>query len=82
MVYTLFVALFIANILLLFIALIMIRSATHIVKTSRAFIFPIVLMLAIMGSYVTDSRLFDVWLTLIFGILGYGMRKLKIPLKS
>ncbi len=79
-VYTLFIALFVANILLLFVALIIIRFATHIVKASRAFIFPIVLMLAFMGSYATDSRLFDIWLVLIFGILGYGMRKLKFPL--
>lgn len=79
-VYSLFVGLFVANIFLLLIGFVIIKFAVHIVKASRSFIYPIVFMLAIMGAYATDSRLFDVWATLAFGCLGYIMRKVELPL--
>ena len=41
---------------------------------------PIIVVACFVGSYVMRNLMFDVWCTLIFGVLGYIMKKLKYPL--
>ncbi|MGI3170876.1 tripartite tricarboxylate transporter permease [Pseudooceanicola sp. C21-150M6] len=36
---------------------------------------PLLLMLMVVGTYASDNRLFDVWLMLGFGVLGYLLEK-------
>jgi putative tricarboxylic transport membrane protein len=38
-----------------------------------------VVLLAIVGSYAVNNRIFDVWVMFAFGLLGWGMRALSIP---
>ncbi|MDR3043863.1 MAG: tripartite tricarboxylate transporter permease [Desulfovibrio sp.] len=41
---------------------------------------PLILVFAVLGAYSIRFMLFDVWVTLIFGVVGYLMRKLKFPM--
>jgi putative tricarboxylic transport membrane protein len=41
---------------------------------------PIIFVLCIVGGFVPTMDMHDVWLMLIFGIVGYLMRKLEYPL--
>ena len=36
-------------------------------------------MLCVVGSYAISQRLFDVWVMLGFGVLGYALRRLHYP---
>jgi putative tricarboxylic transport membrane protein len=41
---------------------------------------PLIIIFSIIGAYSIRFLMFDVWVALIFGIIGYLMRKLKFPL--
>lgn len=41
---------------------------------------PIIAVICITGAFTVDNRSFDLWLALMFGIVGYGFKKLGYPL--
>jgi len=44
------------------------------------FLVPVVFMLALLGTYSARNSVFDVWVLLTMGVLGYILRKHKFPL--
>jgi putative tricarboxylic transport membrane protein len=40
---------------------------------------PIVFTLCVIGSYAINVRIFDLWVMLAFGLLGYAMRQYNYP---
>ncbi len=70
-IYGLLAANIIVTILVLF-------SAVPLVKLTSikpAFIAPIILVLAVIGAYASNGVIYDVYLALIFGFVGYLMKK-------
>jgi len=43
-------------------------------------LFPIVLLLAVVGTYSANKNVFDLWVMLGFGVAGYALRKLEYDL--
>jgi putative tricarboxylic transport membrane protein len=41
---------------------------------------PTIVIACFIGSFVMRNIMFDVWCTLVFGVVGYIMKKLKYPL--
>ena len=41
---------------------------------------PIIVVLTVVGAYASRSTLFDVKLMLVFGVVGFILRKVKIPM--
>ena len=41
---------------------------------------PVIFVLCVVGGYAPTQDLHDVWLMMLFGIVGYLMRKLEYPL--
>ena len=39
-----------------------------------------ILVFCVVGSFALKNRMFDVWTMLAFGLVGFGMERLKIPL--
>jgi len=79
-VYSFFASLFMANVFLIFLGLLGARYFVKVLYLSKKLLMPIILILCIVGSYAVSNNLFDVKLTLIFGILGYAMQKLNFPI--
>src|SRR5512136_2714851 len=50
-----------------------------VLMVPKPIILPIIFVLCVVGSYAISQRLFDVWVMLGFGVLGYGLRRLKYP---
>ncbi len=46
----------------------------------RALLIPVILACCVLGSFAVNNRMFDVWVMLAFGLIGFGMERLKIPL--
>lgn len=42
-------------------------------------LYPCILLFCIIGVYTTTASTFSLWVMLVFGVLGYFMRKLDIP---
>lgn len=50
-----------------------------IMRVPYAIITPIIVIISILGSYSMNNSLLDVWITVIFGILGFWLNRLKYP---
>ncbi|WP_102264447.1 tripartite tricarboxylate transporter permease [Mesobacillus jeotgali] len=80
LVYSLFITLIIANIFMLLIGLFAVRFVGKIVDVPKNILLPIVVTLCFIGSYSLSNNLFDVWVALVFGIIGYLLEKFNYPL--
>ncbi|WP_209124154.1 tripartite tricarboxylate transporter permease [Alkalihalobacillus sp. BA299] len=80
LVYSLFGTLIIANIFMLLIGLFAIRFVGKIVDVPKTILLPIIVTLCFIGSYSLSNNLFDVWVALAFGVIGYLLEKFDYPL--
>ena len=74
--YAIFMGLFLINILMMFIGLVTIRFAAHLIRVPTSVIVPTVLLLSFVGIYSVSNSFFNVGVLLGAGILGYVVRKL------
>ena len=74
--YSIFIGLFVINILMMFIGLMAIRFAAKLIMVPTAVIVPTVMLLSFVGIYSVSSSFFNVGVLLSAGILGYVVRKL------
>ena len=72
-VYTIFGAMLLANLAFLVLGLAGARIFALITLLPRTFLWPAVLALAVIGAYAHSSTLFDVWVMLAAGIVGFFM---------
>ena len=73
LIYGLFGALLMANVLNLFSGLLGLRMWTRVIRAPESFIFPSALLLCIIGVYMASGSLFGVIIMIIFGVIGYLM---------
>lgn len=78
LVYGLFAAMILANVMVLIIGSLGLRVFALIVKVPSFVIYPIVLLLCVVGIYVSQGGFFAVWLMLGFAAIGWAMLKLQI----
>lgn len=72
-------SMYIGNIMLLIINLPFVPFLAQILRIPYYILYPFILLFSFVGVYSIDYSLFDLWLLLIFGILGYFFRKLDFP---
>lgn len=75
LVYTFIMGLFVANILMLLFAMVLVRPVSHIVKTPNSVLCTLIIVLSVIGSYALNNRMFDVHVLFVLGILGFIMKK-------
>ena len=51
-----------------------------VLMVPKPVIIPIIFVLCVVGSYAISSRLFDVWVMLGFGVVGFVLRRLDYPI--
>ncbi|MDN5303596.1 MAG: putative tricarboxylic transport rane protein [Fusobacteriaceae bacterium] len=78
-VYGLFSAMFIGNIFMLILGLIGIRFFSRIVEIPKNIIISLIIFLSIVGAFSLNNSMFDVFVAIGFGIIGYFMIKVEIP---
>lgn len=77
--YGIFTSLFVANIMLFFVGIVCIKCAIKITSVSKPSLFACIITLVFTGSYAFNGESFDVLVAFVCGILGYFMRKAKLP---
>lgn len=65
----------IASILMGIIGFVVIKYAALVVNISNEVMMPIITALCVIGSFAITGSIFDVWVMLIFGIIGYFLRQ-------
>ncbi len=78
-IYAVFIGLIVANILHFFIASLGLKVFIKLLSISRAILFPIVIIICVAGAYTANSNIFDVYVMIFFGLLGYIMKKFSFP---
>lgn len=78
-VYGLFASFLVANIVLLVVGLTLNRLFIKLIGVSRGIVAPIILGITIIGAYSIGNSMFNVFLALVFGVLGYIFQKIDIP---
>ncbi|MEM1503685.1 tripartite tricarboxylate transporter permease [Domibacillus sp. 8LH] len=73
-------SMFIGNVMLLFMNLPMANLWAKITMIPFRLLFPIIIMIILVGTYSLNNSLFDVGAMLIFGIIGYFLKKADFPL--
>ena len=73
-------SMFVGNLVLIFLNLPLVRLLAKILLVPRWILMPLVAVLSIVGVYVINGSEFDLVLMLIFGVVGFIMRKTGFPL--
>ena len=70
----------VGNAMLLFMNLPLAGWWAKIAEVPAKLLYPIVLILSIIGAYTVSNDLWDVGVMLVFGVVGYIMKKIDIPM--
>ena len=79
LIYAILAALLVANVLMVVVEYHGMRLFLKILKVPRHILFPIVLVMCMVGAFSTNSRVFDVWSIIWFTLIGYGLTKFNFP---
>jgi putative tricarboxylic transport membrane protein len=75
-------AMLVANVMLLVLNLPLVGMWVRLLKTPTHYLIPIIIVLAVIGSYSINSNFIDIHIMLVMGIVGYVLRKLDFSLAS
>ena len=77
--YTIIIGFILANVLMGLLGMLICRQVVKITKVSDAVLIPVIVVLSTIGSFSINNRISDVYMMLVFGIIGYLCRKLDLP---
>lgn len=80
LVWTVIASLFVANVVLLILNLPLVPLFASLTRIRYLYLYPVIVILAIVGAYSVNNDVFDVWLMLFFGVIGYLLKRLDVPL--
>jgi putative tricarboxylic transport membrane protein len=69
-------SMYVGNAMLLALNLPLIGMWVQILKIPYKTLFPLILLFCLIGSYSVSTNVFDIYIMLVFGVLGYFFRKL------
>jgi len=75
--YQIIAMLVIADMSKLIFGFILVRPLIKILLVPRERLMPVVFVLCVVGSFAITSRVFDIYVMLVFGLIGFVMRELK-----
>jgi putative tricarboxylic transport membrane protein len=70
-------SLYVGNVFLLILNLPLVGLWVQLLRIPYKMLFPLILLLTVVGTYTTNKNLFDLWVMLGFGVIGYVLRKLE-----
>ena len=72
----------IATICILIFGLVMVRPLMWVMRVPRAIIMPVVFVLCTLGAYAISSRVFDIWVMLVVGVVCFFLRRRGFPVAA
>ena len=75
-----FVAYLTGNVILLVLGIVLVPFFGTVLKLPKAWLLPAVLLLSTMGTFALQNSIFDLWVMLVFGGIGYLLRRANYPL--
>lgn len=79
-VWGLIASMYLGNVMAVVLALATVPLFAAILRIPFAIIGPLIIIVCVIGAYTVASAPFDLWILLVFGIVGYVFKKLDYPL--
>ena len=79
-VWGLIASMYLGNVVGLIVVLTCVPLFAAILRVPFSIIAPVILVICAIGAYTVHTSIFDIWLMLIFGVIGYVFKKLDYPL--
>ncbi len=68
-------SMYIGNVMLLILNLPLIGMWVRLLKVPYSILFPFIFLFCLIGAYTVGSNIYDVYIMILFGVLGYVMKK-------
>ena len=79
-VWGLIASMYLGNLVGLLVVLTTVPLLAAILRIPFSVIAPVIIVICAIGAYTVHNAMFDVWLMLVFGVIGYLFKKLEYPL--
>ncbi len=66
---------YVGNLMLLALNLPLVGLFVTILRIPYAYLYPLIIMFCVIGVYEVNHSIVDVWIMLIMGVVGYGLKK-------
>jgi putative tricarboxylic transport membrane protein len=80
LVYSIFAALMVANVITIVVLFFGIKQIVKLLRVPKNILLSVIMVLCVVGAFANNHRLFDVYTMVAFGIVGYGLSKIKFPI--
>ncbi len=78
-VYPIFGCMLMANLVMVLVGLFSARYISKLLLVRKTILLPIICVMSVMGAYALHNSMFDVWVAIVFGFVGFGMRVWGFP---
>jgi putative tricarboxylic transport membrane protein len=68
-------SMYVGNLMLLALNLPLVGVFVNLLRIPYAYLYPLIIMFCVIGVYEVNNSIVDVWIMLIMGVLGYGLKK-------
>ncbi len=79
-IYSVAAMLLLATIAIAIFGLSLTRVFVQVLRIPRAILMPIVFTLCVIGPYALTQRIFDIWVMVVFGLIGFALRQMNYPM--
>ena len=68
-------SMYVGNLMLLALNLPLVGVFVNLLRIPYAYLYPLIIMFCVIGVYEVNNSIVDVWIMLIMGVVGYGLKK-------
>jgi putative tricarboxylic transport membrane protein len=68
-------SMYVGNLMLLALNLPLVGLFVNLLRIPYAYLYPLIIMFCVIGVYEVNNSIVDVWIMLIMGLVGYGLKK-------
>jgi putative tricarboxylic transport membrane protein len=68
-------SMYVGNLMLLALNLPLVGVFVNLLRIPYAYLYPLIIMFCVIGVYEVNHSIVDVWIMLIMGVVGYGLKK-------
>jgi putative tricarboxylic transport membrane protein len=68
-------SMYVGNLMLLALNLPLVGLFVNVLRIPYSYLYPLIIMFCVVGVYEVNHSIVDVWIMLIMGVVGYGLRK-------
>ena len=79
-VWAMIAACLVANFVMLFVMTGSVGWVARLATIPRQFLLPVIIVFCVVGSFGLDNTMFDVWVMLVFGLIGFALERARYPL--